>query len=146
MSQGRATGIKSHGTLAHIRYNVLGGGMQLLEFGTRLRSARRRKHLSLQTLAATIGVHRATLARWETHGDIPCGMHVARCAIELGVTILWLLALKEDPVQPVYLTPPAARLLSAFNQLGADAQDATIEMVEESLGVALMGRRTAAKP
>jgi transcriptional regulator with XRE-family HTH domain len=58
--------------------------------GRRLREARERMGLDRPALAARLGVHSGSIARWETGGSVALPYHVERIAEWAGVDAGWL--------------------------------------------------------
>lgn len=58
--------------------------------GHRLRTVRERAGLSREELAARVGVHAGSIARWETGGAAPHAYTLERIAELCGVTAEWI--------------------------------------------------------
>jgi transcriptional regulator with XRE-family HTH domain len=58
--------------------------------GHRIRMARERAGLDREGLAAKVGVHSGSIARWETGGSVPHAFTMERIAETCGVTADWL--------------------------------------------------------
>jgi len=58
--------------------------------GHRIRMARERAGLDREGLAAKVGVHSGSIARWETGGSVPHAFTMERIAETCGTTADWL--------------------------------------------------------
>src|SRR3954464_8504389 len=58
--------------------------------GYRIRVARERRGLSRDELAARVGVHAGSIARWETGGSVPHAFTLERIAEACGSTAEWI--------------------------------------------------------
>ena len=61
-----------------------------LSVGHRIRAARERAGLSRDELAARVGVHAGSIARWETGGSVPHAYTLERIAETCGATAEWI--------------------------------------------------------
>lgn len=66
-----------------------------IKFGLRLKEAVERKGISLAELQRRMGVANATVYRWSTGEVLPNGIYLYQIAVECGVSVDWLLGLKE---------------------------------------------------
>ena len=91
--------------------------------GALIKQLRKEKHISAETIAERLGVHPATIYRYEK-GDIekiPYQILVPIAEI-LGCNVLDLLGIDEEEKE--------ARLLDSFHRLTPEQQEAVIVMVE----------------
>lgn len=92
--------------------------------GKIIKAIRKQKHISAESLAETLGVHPSTIYRWE-NGDIEKIPYQALVPLgkALNVNPVDLLGVEQD-------VSNEQRLLSAFNRLTPEQQEAVIITVE----------------
>ena len=73
--------------------------------GHRIRIARERRGLSRDELAARVGVHAGSIARWETGGSVPHAFTLERIAEACGSTAEWIRTGRRDDAELATASP-----------------------------------------
>ena len=68
--------------------------------GHRLRAVRERAGLSREELAARVGVHAGSIARWETGGSVPHAYTMERIAEACGASAEWIRTGQDEARDP----------------------------------------------
>ena len=96
--------------------------------GKIIKEIRKQKHISAETIAEAVGVHRATVYRWE-NGDIEKVPYQALIPIAKVLNV--------DPVDLLGVEPKdqslECRLMTAFKKLTPEQQQAVILTVESMI-------------
>lgn len=90
------------------------------QFGARVRAARLRQELTLETLAATAGISRATLSNLERGEHSPSLTAATNVARALGVSLAELLG--DEERRPVVVIPRGERLVFRDPETGIERQ------------------------
>jgi transcriptional regulator with XRE-family HTH domain len=75
--------------------------------GRRFREAREKLGMDRPALAARLGVHAGSIARWETGGSVPLPYHLERMAEWAEVDLAWLRGGAERTARAAPAAPPA---------------------------------------
>jgi len=85
-------------------FGIFSGHMGMddrLAVGHRIRKLRERKGLSREELAARVGVHAGSIARWETGGSVPHAYTLERIAEACGGSAEYIRTGQGDEREPV---------------------------------------------
>ena len=85
--------------------------------GHRIRMARERAGLGREGLAAKVGVHSGSIARWETGGSVPHAFTMERIAESCGVTADWLRTGRGEARETAAATAPGEETGDVFASL-----------------------------
>lgn len=94
-----------------------------MKTGELIKQIRKQKHISAETIADRIGVHKATIYRYEK-GDIE------KIPYQVLVPIAEVLNVNPVDLLGIDKSEKATRLMTAFNLLTEEQQDALIVMAE----------------
>lgn len=90
--------------------------------GRRLREAREAMGMDRPALAARLGVHSGSIARWETGGSVPLPYHLERVAEWSGVDLAWLQGGGAEPRPAESAAAPAGEAADLFSSFDAMAR------------------------
>lgn len=82
-------------------------------------------------LAARLMVSRATVQRWEAGQDYPSVSHIPGISRELGVSVYYLLGLRETPEFGIWPTSEEKVILEVFKPLNPANRRMLVEMAKD---------------
>lgn len=104
----------------------------------KIKDLRKEKGLTLEQVAAVVGVGKSTVRKWET--GMIANMRrdkIAALAKALGTTPAYLMGWKEDdkkiPLDKVELTDGEKLMLELFRRIPEDRQSAALELLRAAL-------------
>lgn len=102
-------------------------------FAARLKRSRKAAGLTQSELANLTQVHRASVQRWEAGGDMPSALTMTRLAATLGVSVMYLLCMRNTQERPAYLAQDERKLLELYRGLPPQARSVLLASARDLL-------------